>query len=231
MQNVLSPNSRHFTLLLFVSTVCWASGGLKGLFSQNWYLVQWIETLHLSLLMTADQRVQLKTTPLISCYVQMWSAWINVNKERRCVKTEPVGFWRAVEPWPQGTHQPLLTMFFWLPWRQLCKTTVIGWRVRFVNPKKLLQSNHFVTWCDSNHLQLTSNSLTSVAERRALSRLLSFMDNPLHPLHSTISRQRSNFSNRPQSLSCSTDTLRKSFLPHALRLFSSTRGALRGMWM
>lgn len=108
----------------------------KVFFSQNWYLVRWIETLHLSLLLTADQRVQLKTTPLISCYVEMWTAWINVNRERRCVKTEPVGFWRAVEPWPRGTHQPLLTMLFWLPWRQLCKTNVIGWRLRFVKIRK-----------------------------------------------------------------------------------------------
>ncbi|KAL1256554.1 hypothetical protein QQF64_012099 [Cirrhinus molitorella] len=36
------------------------------------------------------------------------------------------------------------------------------------------------------------DSMSTVAERRALSRLLSIMDNPLHPLHNIISRQRSN---------------------------------------
>ncbi|XP_051278345.1 uncharacterized protein LOC127375945 [Dicentrarchus labrax] len=66
--------------------------------------------------------------------------------------------------------------------------------------------------------------LTSVAERRALNRLLSIMDNPLHPLHSTIYRQRSSFSDRLLSLSYSTERLRRSFLPHAIRLFNSTQG-------
>ncbi|KAG2456996.1 EFNB2 protein, partial [Polypterus senegalus] len=40
------------------------------------------------------------------------------------------------------------------------------------------------------------DSLTSVAERRALSRLLSIMENPLHALNRIISRQRSSFSDR-----------------------------------
>ncbi|XP_076606376.1 uncharacterized protein LOC143332617 [Chaetodon auriga] len=66
--------------------------------------------------------------------------------------------------------------------------------------------------------------LISVAERRALSRLLSIMDNPLHPLHSVIFRQRSSFSDRLLSLSCSTDRLRKSFLSHTMWLFNSTPG-------
>ncbi|KAI3358660.1 hypothetical protein L3Q82_014719 [Scortum barcoo] len=68
------------------------------------------------------------------------------------------------------------------------------------------------------------DSLTSVAERRTLNRLLSIMDNPSHPLHSAISRQRSSFSDRLLSLSCSTDRLRRSFLPHAIRLYNTTRG-------
>ncbi|KAI3356695.1 hypothetical protein L3Q82_003380 [Scortum barcoo] len=68
------------------------------------------------------------------------------------------------------------------------------------------------------------DSLTSVAERRTLNRLLSIIDNPSHPLHSAISRQRSSFSDRLLSLSCSTDRLRRSFLPHAIRLYNTTRG-------
>lgn len=64
--------------------------------------------------------------------------------------------------------------------------------------------------------------LTSVAERRVLSRLLSILDNPHHPLHSTFSRQRSSFSDRLLSLSCSTDRLRKSFVPQAVRLYNAS---------
>ncbi|KAI3356593.1 hypothetical protein L3Q82_017793, partial [Scortum barcoo] len=68
-------------------------------------------------------------------------------------------------------------------------------------------------------------SLTSVAERRTLNRLLSITDNPSHPLHSAISRQRSSFSDRLLSLSCSTDRLRRSFPPHAIRLYNTSRGS------
>uniref|UniRef100_A0A8C4X371 B30.2/SPRY domain-containing protein n=1 Tax=Erpetoichthys calabaricus TaxID=27687 RepID=A0A8C4X371_ERPCA len=76
----------------------------------------------------------------------------------------------------------------------------------------------------SSMVGMELDSLTSVAERRALSRLLSIMENPLHPLNSIISRQRSSFSDRLLSLSCSTDRLRRSFLPQTMRLFNSTRG-------
>ncbi|KAG2470177.1 RTBS polymerase, partial [Polypterus senegalus] len=51
----------------------------------------------------------------------------------------------------------------------------------------------------------------------------SIMKNPGHPLYSVISRQRSSFSDRLLSLSCSTDRLKRSFLPHNMRLFNSTR--------
>ena len=61
-------------------------------------------------------------------------------------------------------------------------------------------------------------SLTCVAERRALSRLLSIMDNPEHPLHSTIQRQGSSFSSSLLSLHCSSDSMRRSLLPKAMRL-------------
>ncbi|XP_051807248.1 uncharacterized protein LOC127534909 [Acanthochromis polyacanthus] len=71
------------------------------------------------------------------------------------------------------------------------------------------------------------DSLTSEAERQTLNRLLSIIDNPSHPLHSSISRQRSSFSDRLLSLSCSTDRLKRSFLPHAIRLFNTIRGGGR----
>lgn len=65
-------------------------------------------------------------------------------------------------------------------------------------------------------------SLTSVAERRALSRLRSIMENPEHPLHSTIQRQRSSFSDRLLSMQCSSDRMKRSILPNAIRLYNST---------
>ena len=63
--------------------------------------------------------------------------------------------------------------------------------------------------------------LTTVAERRTLSRLLTILDNDPHQLHSTLNRQRSTFSGRLLSLSCSSDRLRKSFVPRAIQLFNA----------
>src|SRR4029434_9489475 len=72
--------------------------------------------------------------------------------------------------------------------------------------------------------------LTSVAEKRTLSRLLTILNNDHHPLHSTLNRQRSTFSGRLLSLSCSSDRLRKSFVPRAIQLFNATqKGRVREM--
>ncbi|KAI4900206.1 hypothetical protein NFI96_000495 [Prochilodus magdalenae] len=71
-------------------------------------------------------------------------------------------------------------------------------------------------------LGLELESLTPLAERRALNKLLNIMDNVHNPLHTTIIRQRSSFSGRLLSQSCSTDRLRKSFVPQAIRLFNSS---------
>ncbi|XP_059821071.1 fibroblast growth factor 2 isoform X1 [Hypanus sabinus] len=65
-------------------------------------------------------------------------------------------------------------------------------------------------------------SMTSVAERRALSRLRSIMENPEHPLHSTIQRQRSSFSGRLLSVQCSSDRMKRSLLPNVIQLYNST---------
>ena len=64
-------------------------------------------------------------------------------------------------------------------------------------------------------------SMTSVAESRALSRLRSIMENHEHPLHSTIQGQRSSFSRRLLSLQCSTDRLNRSLIHNAIRLYNS----------
>jgi len=66
-------------------------------------------------------------------------------------------------------------------------------------------------------------SLTSVAENRTLNKLLSIIDNDNHPLHSIVIRHRSMFSGIFLSLTCSTDRLRKSFVPQAIQLFNSTQ--------
>ncbi|KAI4875470.1 hypothetical protein NFI96_023752 [Prochilodus magdalenae] len=79
-------------------------------------------------------------------------------------------------------------------------------------------------------LGLELESLTPLAERRALSKLLNIMDNVHHPLHNTIIRQRSSFSGRLLSQSCSTDRLRRSSVPQAIRLFSSSQHRKWKLW-
>ncbi len=66
------------------------------------------------------------------------------------------------------------------------------------------------------------DTFEEVMERRTLSKLLSIMDNPEHPLHHLLDRQRSSFSNRLIQLCCHKDRVRKSFLPKAIRLYNST---------
>ena len=70
--------------------------------------------------------------------------------------------------------------------------------------------------------------LTTVAESRTLSRLLTILDNVHHPLHTTLYGQRSIFSGRLLSLSCSTDRLRRSFVPRAIQLYNTTQKARGG---
>uniref|UniRef100_A0A3B1JI52 Reverse transcriptase domain-containing protein n=1 Tax=Astyanax mexicanus TaxID=7994 RepID=A0A3B1JI52_ASTMX len=67
------------------------------------------------------------------------------------------------------------------------------------------------------------DSVVTVAERRTLHKLLSIMDDDGHPLHSIIMDHRSSFSGRFLSQSCSTDRLRRSFVPRAIRLFNSSQ--------
>ncbi|KAI4880336.1 hypothetical protein NFI96_004093 [Prochilodus magdalenae] len=72
------------------------------------------------------------------------------------------------------------------------------------------------------------DSVVKVAERRTLHKLLSIMDDDEHPLHTIIIDTRSKFSGRLLSQSCSTDRLRRSFVPRVIRLFnSSQRGRKR----
>ena len=70
------------------------------------------------------------------------------------------------------------------------------------------------------------DTLATMAERRTLSRLLTILDNDHHPLHKTFDRQRSIFSGRLRSLTCSSNRLRKSFVPRAIQLFNATQKRL-----
>lgn len=65
------------------------------------------------------------------------------------------------------------------------------------------------------------DSLTSAAEQWTLNRLLPIID---HLLHSSISRQRTSFSDRLLSPSCLMDRQRRSILPHGIRLFNTSQG-------
>ena len=64
---------------------------------------------------------------------------------------------------------------------------------------------------------------------RTLDKLLAIMDNVSHPLHTTIVGQRSLFSGRLLSYGCSTDRLRRSFVPRATRLFNTLQGRRRAV--
>lgn len=66
------------------------------------------------------------------------------------------------------------------------------------------------------------DTVEAVVERRTLNKLFSIMDNPDQPLHHTLDRQRSSFSNRLLQLRCPRDRYRKSFLPQAIALYNSS---------
>ena len=68
------------------------------------------------------------------------------------------------------------------------------------------------------------DSLVTVAEERTLNRLLAVLDNASHPLHTVIIKQRSLFSGRLLLPKCSTDRLRKSFVPRAIKLCNTSLG-------
>ena len=71
------------------------------------------------------------------------------------------------------------------------------------------------------------DTVEAVVERRTLNKLLSIMDNPDHPLHLTLDRQRSSFSNRLLQLHCRRDRYRKSFVPQAIALFNNSHLSYR----
>ena len=64
--------------------------------------------------------------------------------------------------------------------------------------------------------------LVEVSERRMPCKLYSILDNNAHPLHQVLTTSRSTFSNRLIPPRYNTECLRKSFLPVAIRLYSSS---------
>ena len=65
------------------------------------------------------------------------------------------------------------------------------------------------------------DTLTTVAERRMLSRLQSILDNVTHPLYDTLAQQRSTFSGRLLSPRYTAERHGKSFLPVVIKLYNA----------
>ena len=64
--------------------------------------------------------------------------------------------------------------------------------------------------------------ITSVSDKRTLNKLHSILDNDCHPLYSIIIQQKSLISWRLRSMTCTTDRLRKSFVPRAIQLYNAS---------
>ena len=69
--------------------------------------------------------------------------------------------------------------------------------------------------------------LATVAERRTMHKLLAILDNASHPLHTVITSQRSQFSERLLLPKCRTNR-GTPLSPRAIKLFNSSLGGRRG---
>ncbi|TWW67116.1 hypothetical protein D4764_02G0001570 [Takifugu flavidus] len=67
------------------------------------------------------------------------------------------------------------------------------------------------------------DNLDEVVRDRMVLKLRTIMDNPSHPLHNTVDKLRSSFSNRLLQPRCSKERYRKSFLLSAIRLYNSSK--------
>ncbi|XP_035812432.2 uncharacterized protein LOC118471519 [Amphiprion ocellaris] len=68
---------------------------------------------------------------------------------------------------------------------------------------------------------LSLDSVEKVLEQRTLSKIRAILSNESHPLNSVFSHQRSTMSSRLLSLRCSTERLKNSFVPGAIRLYNA----------
>ena len=76
----------------------------------------------------------------------------------------------------------------------------------------------------SSVVGLSLDTLLVTVERRIVRKTCSIMALQTHPLHSLFTAQRSSFSGRLVAPRCSTERFRRSFLPHAVRLYNERRG-------
>ncbi|TWW63550.1 hypothetical protein D4764_03G0005580 [Takifugu flavidus] len=67
------------------------------------------------------------------------------------------------------------------------------------------------------------DNLDEVVRDRMVLKLRTIMDSPSHPLHNTVDKLRSSFSNRLLQPRCSKERDRKSLLPSAIRLYNSSK--------
>ncbi|TWW73670.1 hypothetical protein D4764_15G0010660 [Takifugu flavidus] len=67
------------------------------------------------------------------------------------------------------------------------------------------------------------DNLDEVVRDRMVLKLRTIMDSPSHPLHNTVDKLRSSFSNRLLQPRCSKERYRKSFLPSAIKLYKSLK--------
>ena len=73
----------------------------------------------------------------------------------------------------------------------------------------------------SSVLGCSLDSLEEVGNRRMLAKITAMMDRPSHPLQATLTALGSSFSQRLLHSRCKKERYRRSFLPTAVRLFSS----------
>ena len=74
----------------------------------------------------------------------------------------------------------------------------------------------------SDVVRVELDSLTAVSDRRMLLKVRAILQHGSQPLHNTLGKQRSTFSQRLVAAKCITEHHRKSFLPVAIKLYNSS---------
>ena len=92
-------------------------------------------------------------------------------------------------------------MLLWVGEAELTRGTLGGWKAGSVVGMEL-------------------EGITSTSEKRTL--MLKILDNDCHPLHNTFNKQKNIYSNRLLSLACTTDRLKKSFVPRVITVSAFT---------
>ena len=98
----------------------------------------------------------------------------------------------------------------------LSHTGAVGWRSQITTDWTNWSEGPVMSWGRSLF------TLTTVAERRMLSKLQSILDNVTHPLYDTLAQQMSTFSRILLSPRCTTEHHRKSFLPVVIKIYKAS---------